>query len=102
MLAETRDHENFWPKLPYCEWKDTCTTLHLWTQVVGKIRLAGTPALNHSWHVTLYPTAHGLTTSLIPHKSAFEMEFDLCEHQLLITTSDCHSKHMALNHGRRA
>jgi Family of unknown function (DUF5996) len=68
MLAQTPDHENNWPELPYSEWKDTCATLHLWTQIVGKIRLACTPWLNHSWHVTLYPTVRGLTTSLIPYK----------------------------------
>jgi Family of unknown function (DUF5996) len=52
-----------WPDLPYPAWRETCTTLHLWTQIVGKIRLAQTPWLNHSWHVTLYVTARGLTTS---------------------------------------
>ena len=57
-----------WPELPYAAWKDTCDTLHLWTQIVGKIRLAQTPWLNHSWHVTLYVTARGLTTSPIPYR----------------------------------
>src|ERR1700722_7202020 len=52
-----------WPELPLAAWKDTCSTLQLWTQIVGKIRLAQTPWLNHSWHVTLYVTARGLTTS---------------------------------------
>jgi Family of unknown function (DUF5996) len=56
-----------WPELPYAAWKGTCETLHLWMQIVGKIRLAQTPWLNHSWHVALYLTARGLTTSLIPH-----------------------------------
>ena len=51
-----------WPALPYEAWKDTCATLHLWTQIVGKIRLAQTPWINHSWHVTLYVTPRGLTT----------------------------------------
>jgi hypothetical protein len=89
MLAETPDHENDWPELPYSEWKDTCSTLHLWAQIVGKIRLACTPWLNHSWHVTLYPTVRGMTTSLIPYKQrGFEMEFNLCQHQLVIATSD--------------
>jgi Family of unknown function (DUF5996) len=97
MLAETPDRENDWPELPYSEWKDTCTTLHLWTQVVGKIRLAYTPWLNHSWHVTLYPTVRGLTTSVIPHgQRAFDIEFDLCDHQLVITTSDRDSERIAL------
>ena len=56
-------HNDLWPELPYEGWKDTSETLHLWTQVVGKVRLALTPWLNHSWHVTLYVTARGL----IPH-----------------------------------
>ena len=59
-----------WPALPYAAWKDTCQTLHLWTQIVGKIRLARTPWLNHSWHVALYVTARGLTTSPIPARRA--------------------------------
>ncbi len=62
-MAENSDR---WPALPYADWKDTCQTLQLWTQVIGKIRLARTPWLNHSWHVTLYVTARGLTTSPIP------------------------------------
>ena len=78
-----------WPALPYSEWKDTCTTLHLWTQVIGKIRLASTPWLNHSWHVPLYVTARGLSTSLIPHGTrAFEMTFDFLAHALDIQMSD--------------
>ena len=59
-----------WPELPYAAWKDTRDTLHLWTQIVGKVRLALTPWLNHSWHVTLYVTARGLTTSPIPDGAA--------------------------------
>ena len=56
-----------WPELPLSAWKDTYATLHLWMQIVGKIRLAHTPWLNHSWHVVLYATPRGLTTSLIPY-----------------------------------
>ena len=64
-----------WPALPYEEWKDTHTTLHLWTQIVGKIRLAQTPWTNHSWHVPLYVTARGLTTSPIPYGTrTFELD----------------------------
>ena len=67
-----------WPDLPYAAWKETCATLHLWTQVVGKVRLARTPWLNHSWHVPLYVTARGLTTSPIPYgQRSFEIAFDL-------------------------
>jgi hypothetical protein len=78
-----------WPALPYSEWKETCTTLQLWTQIVGKIRLASTPWLNHSWHVPLYVTARGLTTSSIPHGArAFEMTFDFLADVLDIVVSD--------------
>jgi hypothetical protein len=78
-----------WPTLPYEAWKDTCTTLHLWTQIVGKLRLALTPWVNHSWHATLYVTARGLTTSSIPHDGrAFQIDFDFIDHALLISTSD--------------
>jgi len=78
-----------WPDIPYASWKDTCDTLHLWTQVVGKVRLALTPWLNHSWHVPLYVTARGLTTSPIPCGSgSFEIVFDFNEHVLDIVASD--------------
>jgi hypothetical protein len=78
-----------WPPLPYEAWKDTLATLHLWTQMVGKIRLAQTPWTNHSWHVPLYLTARGLTTSPIPYGArTFEIVFDFLAHQLLIHTSD--------------
>ena len=77
-----------WPDLPYEAWRDTCSTLHLWTQVVGKIRLARTPWLNHSWHVPLYVTARGLTTSSIPHETqTFEIAFDFVDHALDVSTS---------------
>lgn len=86
-----------WPDLPYEAWKDTCATLHLWTQIVGKIRLAQTPWLNHSWHATLYVTARGLTTSLIPHgERAFEIDFDFIDHALLIRTSDGDGRRLPL------
>ena len=78
-----------WPALPYQAWQDTCTTLHLWSQIVGKIRLAQTPWANHSWHVTLYVTARGLTTSPIPYQGrTFQIDFDFIDHALLIGTSD--------------
>jgi len=86
-----------WPSLPYPAWRETCTTLHLWTQVIGKIRLACTPWLNHSWHVTLYPTAQGLTTSLVPYgQRSFEIEFDFNQHQLVIRTGEGGSEKIAL------
>ncbi len=78
-----------WPALPYDAWKDTYTTLHLWTQIVGKIRVAQTPWVNHSWHVTLYVTPRGLTTSAIPYdRRTFQIDFDFIDHALLIRTSD--------------
>ena len=68
---------NQWPPLPFAEWKDTAITLHMWTQIVGKIRLVLSPWTNHSWHVTLYVTSRGLTTSPIPYGSyTFEILFD--------------------------
>lgn len=78
-----------WPELPYDEWKDTRDTLHMWTQIVGKVRLGCTPWINHSWHVTLYVTARGLTTSLIPHDtSAFQIDFDFVDHRLEVVRQD--------------
>jgi len=78
-----------WPALPFAEWRETAVTLHMWTQIVGKIRLTQTPWVNHSWHVTLYVTSRGLTTSPIPHGlSAFEIVFDFIDHQLRIEKSD--------------
>ena len=77
-----------WPDLPYDEWKDTYETLHMWTQIVGKIRLTRMPWLNHAWQVTLYPTASGLTTGRMPHgDEAFEIDFDFVAHELNIRTS---------------
>ncbi|MCE3250469.1 MAG: hypothetical protein K0R41_4294, partial [Geminicoccaceae bacterium] len=84
-----RPQAEAWPALPYEAWKKTCTTLHLWTQIVGKIRLAQTPWANHSWHVTLYVTPRGLTTSAIPYdQRAFQIDFDFVDHALLVRTSD--------------
>jgi len=78
-----------WPELPYKSWSDTCSTLHLWTQIVGKIRLATTPWLNHSWHVPLYVTASGLTTSPMPHGAlTFEIHFNVLDHLLELSVSN--------------
>ena len=77
-----------WPALPLEDWADTCTTLHMWTQIVGKIRLAQTPLVNHWWNVPLYVSARGLTTTAIPYEDIFfEMEFDFLDHQLKIKCS---------------
>jgi Family of unknown function (DUF5996) len=86
-----------WPALPYAAWKDTCATLHLWTQIVGKIRLARTPWLNHSWHVALYVSARGLTTGPIPDGArTFQIDFDFIDHVLWIRTSDGHFRQLML------
>jgi hypothetical protein len=78
-----------WPSLPLEAWSETYATLHLWTQIVGKVRLAQTPWVNHAWHATLYVTSRGLTTSPIPHGSrTFEIDFDFVDHQLTIRASD--------------
>jgi hypothetical protein len=77
-----------WPALPLAEWKDTYATLHMWTQIVGKVRLALSPRVNHYWGCTLYVTARGLTSSAIPYEGgAFEVLFDFTAHTLEITTS---------------
>jgi hypothetical protein len=89
MLPTAPQRDEAWPRLALESWSDTCATLHLWTQIVGKIRLAQTPAINHSWHVTLYVTARGLTTSPIPYGTrAFEIDFDFIDHELIIRSSD--------------
>jgi hypothetical protein len=78
-----------WPTLPLEEWKDTCATLHMWTQIVGKIRLAQTPLVNHWWNVPLYVSARGLTTTAMTYgQRFFEMEFDFIAHKLVINTSN--------------
>ncbi|WP_305784486.1 DUF5996 family protein [Symbioplanes lichenis] len=78
-----------WPRLRAGDWTATRDTLHMWTQIVGKIRMAYAPAVNHWWHVTLYPSARGLTTSAVPHPDGlFEIEFDFVDHQLRIRTDD--------------
>jgi uncharacterized protein DUF5996 len=86
-----------WPSLPLKEWQDTYATLHMWTQIVGKIRLAQTPLVNHWWNTTLYLTSRGLTTSPVPYDTrTFQMDFDFLDHRLLINTSDGLTKSLAL------
>src|SRR5262245_5996294 len=78
-----------WPELPCAAWKETYATLHLWTQIVGKIRMAQTPWLNHSWHVVLYVTSRGLTTSPIPYgQRTFQFDFDFLDHVLWLSADD--------------
>jgi hypothetical protein len=91
------ERAHFWPALPFAEWQATAETLHMWTQIVGKVRLALTPWLNHSWHVTLYLTSRGLTTSPIPHGlHTFEINFDFIDHRLRIEKSDGARREMQL------
>jgi hypothetical protein len=84
--ADTTSGE--WPDLPLADWAETCATLHLWTQVVGKIRLAHAPMVNHWWQVPLYVTCRGLTTSTIPYGGeSFQIDFDFIDHRLILQTS---------------
>lgn len=87
-----------WPALPLEEWSETYATLHMWLQIVGKIRLMQSPWLNHSWHSTLYVTARGLTTSPIPFggRSVFEIDLDFIDHRLTIQASDGQTGEVAL------
>jgi hypothetical protein len=86
-----------WPDLPLSQWSETCETLHRWTQVVGKVRMALTPLVNHWWNVTLYLTSRGLTTSPIADGTrTFEIVFDFVDHRLLIETSDGATERIAL------
>src|SRR3954447_1948430 len=78
-----------WPELRYADWADTCQTLHMWTQVVGKIRMSKTSPVNHWWHVPLYVTSRGLGTSPVPDGlRTFDIDFDFVNHRLCIATTD--------------
>lgn len=95
MKADSRD--DLWSALPIDGWRDTYATLHRWTQIVGKIRLALTPWLNHGWHVPLYVSVRGLRTSAIPYRGLeFEIEFDFIDHRLKIDLSDGRRDEIAL------
>lgn len=86
-----------WPSLPFAAWRDTCATLHMWTQVIGKIRLAQAPSINHWWQVPLYLTSRGLTTSPMPYGTrTFQIDFDFIAHRLSIQTSDGRADGFAL------
>jgi hypothetical protein len=87
------NNSDAWPALPLEAWQDTCTTLHMWTQIVGKVRLALSPLINHWWEVPLYVNALGLTTSPIPYdRGIFEAQFDFLRHDLVIQTSEGSNK----------
>ncbi|MGC1788229.1 MAG: DUF5996 family protein, partial [Terriglobales bacterium] len=91
MMTQSRaaDQPECWPALPPDSWKDTCATLHMWSQIVGKVRLKLTPLTNHWWNVPFYVTARGMTTSRIPYgQRSFELRFDFIDHQLVLETSE--------------
>ncbi len=88
-------HTN-WPKLDYAQWQETCSALQLYTQIVGKYRLARTPWVNHSWHATFYVTPRGLTTSLIPDGPGIEIVFDFISHKVVGTGGDGRTASFAL------
>src|SRR5579863_8771427 len=91
-----------WPPLPYEAWKDTYATLHMWTQIVGKVALAQAPPLNHSWGIAMQVTPRGLTTRTLPYRSVpygdrtFNIEFDFVDHQLVIHASDAETRTLPL------
>ena len=88
-MADALTREQAWPALPLEAWADSCATLHLWTQIVGKIRLRYSAPINHGWHSTLYVTSRGLTTSPIPSGlRTFQIDFDFIDHALVIQVSD--------------
>ena len=89
--------QDIWPALPYDAWKDTYATLHMWSQVVGKVALAQAPPLNHSWGISFDVTPRGLTTRALPHGDRlFTIAFDFIDHQLVIDTSDGDRRTLAL------
>jgi hypothetical protein len=89
MKISSNQRDQFWPLIPFAEWTETAATLHMWTQIIGKIRLTLSPWVNHSWNVTLYVTSRGLTTSPIPHGfHTFEIRLDFIDHELRILKSD--------------
>jgi len=92
-----RDLPQCWPALPLSSWNDTRATLHMWAQIVGKVRLALTPKVNHWWNVPLYVTSRGLTTSQMPYAGrALELRFDFLDHQLVLQSSDGTRKSLPL------
>ncbi len=89
MTTETASNWEPWPSLPLESWAETYATLHLWTQVVGKVRLVQSPHVNHCWNATLYVTARGLTTSPVPHGTrTFQIDLDFISHQVILQASD--------------
>ena len=97
MSTQAADRSKAWPELPLAAWKDTYATLHMYSQIVGKVRLALSPRMNHWWEVPLYVEARGLTTSPIPYRGeTFEIRFDFLDHRLVIETSSGAVRTLAL------
>ena len=97
MEVQQQTNAGLWPALPLAKWSDTYHTLHMWTQIVGKVRLALSPHINHWWEVPLYVSARGLNTSPIPYgNSIFEVEFDFLDHHLTIKTNKGELKRIGL------
>ncbi len=86
-MSTTNNHDKLWPSLPLEEWQETCDTLHMWSQIIGKIRLGLAPMVNHWWQVAFYITSRGFTTSPMPYNSRiFQIDFDFIDHSLEIYT----------------
>ena len=97
MSASDSPTANTWPALAYADWADTCNTLHLWTQVVGKVKLRLAPLVNHWWGVTLFVNARGLTTGAMPYGGrTLQIDFDFCAHELVLRTSDSREQRIPL------
>lgn len=97
MTASPASRLDAWPSLSLEAWNETYATLHMWTQIVGKIRLVQSPWINHSWHVTLYVTARGLSTSPVPYGTrTFQIDFDFVDHQLTVQLSDGRTRDLPL------
>jgi hypothetical protein len=98
MTLDRASGPDIWPSLRFEEWQPTCNTVHLWTQVVGKVRLALTPMVNHWWNVPFYVTARGLTTSAMPWQGRLlQIDFDFIDHRLILATSDGRTEQFALS-----
>ena len=96
-MTDQLRRDDAWPAIPFEPWADSCATLHMWAQIVGKIRLRGSAPINHGWHSTLYVTARGLTTSPIPHGlRVFQIDFDFIDHALIVAVSDGRTARVAL------
>jgi len=97
MSASGRSSDETWPGLAYADWADTCNTLHLWTQIVGKVKLRLAPLVNHWWGVVLFVTARGLTTGAMPYRGrALQVDFDFCAHELVLRTDDAREQRIGL------